>query len=253
MNLLEKIKKISKHMTEESEPEHGFVAAVRDEIEAPLDGKTAPRESTVEDVVRDLNQRKQKGIMPRNPSEVLMDVLGKPPASEVYASGAVFKLVRQYRDHFLNAVKAADDRKLFDLFRETYSLMIDQPEIVGLTDEMFNKKSQDTDPLKWKASCASTPDGDAVALCCIPVQNKTLSARFVGIVFIDAGDRYYYCMLNRDAARPSVIMRSPEGLPVKSLWQRSSGNEIDDRLWREFIDFILNRKGASSPVESRDY
>ena len=212
MNLLEKIRKKTKHLTEEPEPDHGFAAAVRDEIEAPQDGETTPHESTVEDVVRNLAQRKQQGTMPRNPSEALMDVLGKPPASEVYASGAVFELVRRYRDHFLNAVKAADDRKLFDLFRETYSLMIDQPELVGLTDEMFNKKSQDTDPLKWKASCAATPDGDAIALCCMPVQNRTLSARFVGIVFSDAGDRYYSCMLNRDTARPSAIMRTADDL-----------------------------------------
>ena len=213
MGFLEKIREKTKDLTEEPEPDHGFVAAVRDKIEAPLDGKTTPHESTVEDVVQDLVQRKQKGIMPRNPSEALMDVLGKPPASEVYASGAVFELARQYRDHFLHAVKAADDRKLFDLFRETYSLMIDQPEIVGLTSEMFNKKNQDTDPLKWKASCASTPDGDAIALCCMPVQSKALSARFIGIVFSDAGDRYYSCMLSRDEARPSGIMRSAEDLP----------------------------------------
>ena len=213
MNLLEKIKEKKKQLTEESEPDHGFVAAVRDEIEAPRDGKTAPHESTVEHVVQNLVQRKQKGIMPRNPSEALMDVLGKPPASEVYVSGAVFELVRQYRDHFLHAVKSGDDRKLFDLFRETYSLMIDQPETVGLTSEMFNKRSQDTDPLKWKASCASTPNGDAIAFCCMPVKNGALSARFIGIVFSDAGDRYYSCMLNRDAARPSGIMRSTESFP----------------------------------------
>ena len=151
--------------------------------------------------------------MPRNPAEALMDVLGKPPASEVFASRAVFELSRQYRDHFERALQASDEEKLFELFRATFTLFIDQPETAGFTEAQFNKKSEDTDPMKWNVSCSSMPNGDAIALCYMPVQSRSLSARMVGIVFSDSGDRYYSCMLNRDGSIPSEILRSREGVP----------------------------------------
>lgn len=223
MRLLERMKE--KKPAEEAEPdasvkehsakkkEHGFLDAVKEEIGTPREGEALPHEVTVEDVYQDLIQRKQKGEMPRNPAEALMDVLGKPPASEVYASRAVFELSRQYRDHFLRALQASDDGKLFELFRATFTLFIDQPETAGLTEIQFNKKSEDTDPMKWNVSSGSMPNGDPIALCCIPVQNRTLSARMIGIVFSDSGDKYYSCMLNRDGNTPSDILCGRESMP----------------------------------------
>ena len=218
MNLLDKLKEKTKSLTDEAEkkagaaPEHGFLDAVKEGMEAPAGGSSAPREATVDDVYRDLMQRKQKGEMPRNPAEALMDVLGKPPASEVFASGAVFELSRQYRDHFLKALQSSDDRKLFELFRATFTLFMDQPESAGIQETAFNKKNEDTDPLTWIVSSSSAPDG-AVALCRMPVKSKTLSERLAGIVFRDAGDRYYYCMLNKDRNMPSEILRYEGSVP----------------------------------------
>ena len=225
MGLLDKIRDRVKELTDEtasktaakeaSAPEHGFLDAVKDEIGAPGDGEASPHDVTVEEVYQDLIRRKQKGEMPRIPTEALMDVLGKPPASEAYASAGVFELSRQYRDLFRKALQANDDRKLFDLFRATYALFIDQPETAGLTETMFNKKSEDTDPLKWEVNCASMPDGAGIALCCMPVKSKTLSARLIGIVISDSGDRYYSCMLNRDRNTSSEIRRSMGSLPAE--------------------------------------
>ena len=139
--------------------------------------------------------------------DIDMDVLGKPPASKVYASGAVFELSHRYRDHFLKALRAEDTGKLSELFRATYALFMDQPETVGLSAAMFNRKSEDTDPKKWEVSCASLPDGSR------PVRDAALTARLAGIVFSDAGDRYYSCMLNRDRNKPSEVVRNMGKIP----------------------------------------
>ena len=219
MRLLDKIRDRVKELTEETAskaaaketpaPEHGFLDAVKEEIGA---SKSSP-EVTVEEVYRDLQQRKQDGEMPRIPKEALMDVLGKPPASKVYASGAVFELSHRYRDHFLKALRAEDTGKLSELFRATYALFMDQPETVGLSAAMFNRKSEDTDPKKWEVSCASLPDGSRIALCRMPVRDAQLTARLAGIVFSDAGDRYYSCMLNRDRNKPSEVVRNMGKIP----------------------------------------
>ena len=222
MRLLEMIREKVKQLTGASEasakgqdtekkarPEHGFLDAVKEEIGA---SKASP-DVTVEDIYQDLQQRKQDGEMPRIPTEALMDVLGKPPASKVYASGVAFELSRQYRDHFLKALQASDAGKVSELFRATYALFIDQPETVGLNAAMFNKKSEDTDPKKWEASCSSMPDGSPIALCCMPVRDAALKTRLVGIVFSDSGDRFYSCMLNRDPNKPSEIVRNMGKIP----------------------------------------
>ena len=222
MRLLEMIREKVKQLTGASEvaakgqdtvknarPEHGFLDAVKEEIGA---SKSSP-DVTVEDVYRDLLQRKQEGEMPRIPTEALMDVLGKPPASKVYASGVAFELSRQYRDHFLKALQASDTGKLSELFRATYALFIDQPETVGLDATMFNKKNEDTDPKKWEVSCSSMPDGSRIALCCMPIRDAALKARLVGIVFSDSGDRFYSCMLNKDPNKPSEIVRNMGKIP----------------------------------------
>ena len=239
MHLLEKLKEKAKHLTEETvsnasekeqalkkKAEHGFLEAVKEEIETPRDGEASSHEVTVEEVYQDLVQRKQKGKMPRIPTEALMDVLGKPTASEAFASGALFELSGQYRDHFLKALQASDNQKLFDLFRATFTLFIDQPETAGLTEAMFNKKSEDTDPMKWNVSCSAAADGGSIALCRMPVKSKTLSARLVGIVFSDSGDRYYYCMLNKDAGTPSEIMRRTGKQPPEKAGE-ITGAEAD--------------------------
>ena len=222
MRLLDMIREKTKLLTKASEaaakgqdtvkkarPEHGFLDAVKEEIGA---SKSSP-DVTVEDIYQDLQQRKQEGEMPRIPTEALMDVLGKPPASKVYASSVVFELSRQYRDHFLKALQVSDTGKLSELFRATYALFIDQPETVGLDATMFNKKNEDTDPKKWEVSCSSMPDGSQIALCRMSVRDAALSARLVGIVFSDSGDRYYSCMLNKDKNKPSEVVRNMGKIP----------------------------------------
>ena len=222
MRLLEMIREKAKQLTGESEasakgqdtvkktrPEHGFLDAVKEEIGS---SKSSP-DVTVEDIYQDLQQRKQEGELPRIPTEALMDVLGKPTASKVYASGVAFELSRQYRDHFLKALQASDAGKLSELFRATYTLFIDQPETVGLNAAMFNKKSEDTDPKKWEVSCSSLQDGSQIALCCMPVRDAALSARLVGIVFSNSGDRFYSCMLNKDKNKPSEVVRNMGKIP----------------------------------------
>ena len=249
MRLLDKIQKKMGRLSEEiaskspeNDPapknkagsESGFLDAVRKEIGTPREGDSPPHEVTVEELYQDLMQRKQKGEMPRNPSEALMDALGRRPASEVFSSGAVFELSRLYRDHFLKALQASDDRKLFNLFRALYSLFLDQPEIAGFTEAMINKKNEDTDPLKWVVSCASVPGG-SVALCRMPIQNKLLSARLVGIIFSDSGDGYYSCMLNKNGSVPSEIIRNNGSLPSANA---GAVTGTDSEVMSRFLDCI---------------
>ncbi len=246
MSLIDKIKEIFKQLKKEAAPktadqeqpekkkagtaaDHGFMEAVKDEISTPGEGASS-HETTVEELYQDLNRRKQKGEMPRNPMEALMDVLGKRPASEVYASRAVFDLSHLYRDHFMKALRTSDSRKLSELFRATYTLFLDQPEVVGITHEMINRKNEDTDPVKWEVRCAAMPDGTPAALCCIPVQSKTVFARLTGIVFSDSGDEYYFCMMGKDEKTPSEVMRNNGTMPVKTGEIRGTDPEIMDRF-----------------------
>ena len=248
MHLVDKMKEMAKKLTEEAaqevpektpagkkaagtEPGHGFLEAVREEITLPKEGMPSPGEATVEEVVQDLAQRKHKGEMPRSPREALMEALGKRPPSEAYASDAVFDLSRRYRDHFMKALQASDDPDLFRLFRSTFSLFLDQPELSGIDPASLNKGCEDTDPMAWDVSGIALPGGDYAALCLMPVTGKALSYRICGIIFSDAGDRYYSCMLNRDKRKPSPVRRHLPGLaPVQTGELAGAGADLKDRF-----------------------
>ncbi len=258
MHLVDRMKEMAKKLTEESlsevskqssdekkvpDPEsgHGFLEAVREEISLPNhDGSSG--EATVEDVVRDLAQRKKKGEMPRNPREALLDALGKCPPSEAFATSAVFDLSRRYRDHFMKALKASSDSDLFRLFRSVFSLFLDQPELSGVDPSSLNKGNDDTDPMKWEISGIALPDGAYAALCLMPVAEKALFCRLCGIVFSSAGDEYYSCMLKKSESKPSPVMSHPVNLPPVQAGQLiSPGPDLKER----FLACIIQYRSAA--------
>ena len=147
----------------------------------------------------------------------ILDFLMKQSPSHQFASGSVFDISRRSRDVFLQALHSNDAGKLFLLFANAYSLFLDHPEVVGFTPDMVNKDNNDTDPRTWNADIINLQSGDIAALCFMPIQNDTLTARIIGIVFSDNGDGYYYCMLNKDEDVPSEVFRNKAILGIEKV------------------------------------
>lgn len=257
MNLIDKMKEKAKQLKEKTEkeapekgsegqntagtkPEHDFLDAVIEEKRAEKGNGQASDEVTAEEVFQELTRRRERGELPKNPMEALMEALGKRPSSEVFATGAVFDLSRKYRDHYIKALQASNVPEVFGLFRSTYALFLDQPEVIGMNQNMFNRNSADTDPLKWNAGLSSGRGGDSIALCYMPVQSEKISARIFGIIFNQSGDEkkdgYYFCMLNKaPQTRESEVLRNTGSAPHQKIGT-IKGSGVD--LMNAFLDCI---------------
>lgn len=155
--------------------------------------------------------------------------------SDHFVSGAVFDIVRQNHEAFERIVRDKNALDLQTFFAKAYMLFCDQPQIVGFTPAMVDRNKNDTDPRMWNADIFHFDSGESIALCFIPVQHDTLLARIVGIVLSDNGDRYYYCMLNKDTNAFSDVIQNKARLGIEKVGEvRGIGFE----LMNSFVDVI---------------
>ena len=152
--------------------------------------------------------------------------------SELFASGAVFDIVRQNRDVFEQIVRSNDALSLQQFFMEAYVLFCTSPEAVGFPSEMVDINNNDTDPRFWNADTFNLENGEAAALCYLSIQSDSLEARIVGIVLSDQGDRYYYCMLSKDEDVFSDVMQN------KALDGIAKVGEVKGRGFELMYDFL---------------
>ena len=114
-------------------------------------------------------------------------------------------MTRLFHEPLEEIVHSGDADEIGSFFRDMYRLLIDNPTIIGLTRNMVDKNKNDTDPTAWNAEVCNLPNGDNAVLLYMPIENKAISARIVGIILGEHGDGYYYCMLNKDRNIPSVV------------------------------------------------
>lgn len=140
--------------------------------------------------------------------KMILEQQAKSSPSDQFASGAIFDISRQQREAFEQAVCSNDALLLLKLFANAYYLFLNNPEVVGVTSNMVNKNKNDTDPGTWNANIFHLTEEDHIALLFMPVQSTALSARIIGIIFSSKGDRYYYCMLNKDEKMTSDVIHN---------------------------------------------
>lgn len=155
----------------------------------------------------------QPANMPKNASKedifrMIMEQQSQKSPSDHFASGAVFDICRQQRDAFYTSARSNDAVSLLRLFVNSYSLFLDNPQVVGFMPDMVNRNNNDTNPATWNANVINLQPGDYAVLLFMPIQDNTLAARIVGIVFGNKGDGYYYCMLNKGEENASDVIRN---------------------------------------------
>ncbi len=150
----------------------------------------------------------------------------KPP-SKLFVSGAVFDISKKTREAFIEAVSTNDSGSLLKFFDYSYSVFLKNPACAGIPINWINASYNDTDPATWNADCFQLSGGDYAALLFMPIQDKSLSARIVGIIFSDKGDGYYYSMLNSDENKPSDVNRNMEFQGIHKVGEvKGSGFEL---------------------------
>ncbi|MBQ9063981.1 MAG: hypothetical protein IJ123_00870 [Blautia sp.] len=150
--------------------------------------------------------------------------------SELFASGSVFDIYRQYRDEFKEVFSSGDPMSVWNIFAQAYAVFLEHPEAVGFTKDMIDMDADDTDPMKWNSDIFNLSDGDVAALLYMPVEdNDTIAARIVGIVMSNKEDGFYYCMLDADENNPSDVKRNMALAGVKSVGEvKGRGFELMD-------------------------
>ncbi|MBQ7253902.1 MAG: hypothetical protein IJS30_04430 [Bacteroidales bacterium] len=131
------------------------------------------------------------------------------------------------------AASSNDAMMLLRLFVNSYSLFLDNPQVVGFTPNMVNRNNNDTNPAMWNADIFQLQPGDYAALLFVPIQHNTLLARIIGIVFSDKGDGYYYCMLNKDEGTASDVFRNKSMLGIEKV---GSVSGIGFQLMNSFLN-----------------
>lgn len=166
---------------------------------------------------------------------VFEKIMSEKPPSEHFASGSIFDITRLAHDELVQLVQSNDPGLLHDFFANAYLLFCHNPQIVGFTPTMVDLQKDDTDVCQWNTSILTLSTGEAVALCYMPIQHDTLAARIVGIVIGKDGDRYYYCMLQKDEDAVSNVMRNKASLGIAMIGTVSGrGFELMGR----FLDCI---------------
>lgn len=179
--------------------------------------------------------RKQEQASKEDIIHRILEKQANESPSKRFASGAVFDIVRQNRMTFLQSIQAKDVLSLKMLFVNSYMSFLANPEIVGLSPNMMNNAASDTDPQTWNVDIVRLPNGNDAALLFIPIQNDEIEARIVGIVFDDNEDGYYYCMLNKDESKASIVYRNCAWQGIRQI------KEINGRgfeLMNKFADCI---------------
>lgn len=149
--------------------------------------------------------------------KMVFDRMGQESPSKEFASGAIFDIVRKNRDIFVEIVRSNNAITLHDFFAKAYMLFCKNPQIVGLPPATININKNDTNPAMWNADTFSRDSGEVIALCYMPIVNETLEARIIGIVITGKGDRYYYCMLNKDTNTFSDVIQNKAWLGLEKV------------------------------------
>lgn len=147
---------------------------------------------------------------------ILQNMSQKTP-SENFASGAVFDITRQNHERFAYVVNSNDAMALKSFFANSYVTFCNQPQIVGFTPSMVDVRKNDTNPGTWNADIVNLPSGEKAALCFMPINNEELTARIIGIVLGNGGDRYYYCMLNKDENMLLDVIQNKAMLGIEKI------------------------------------
>ena len=151
--------------------------------------------------------------------------------SDIFVSGTVFDISRSLRDMFLEALRSNNAFKLLNLFQQCYAFFLDHPEQAGAFPGTVNKGLNDTNPAVWNADIIPLLNGDLAALLFIPVQDGSIDARIVGIVFSDRGDGYYYCMLPKGESGAADVVRNKAIMGIETVGIVSRrGFELMDRF-----------------------
>ena len=102
---------------------------------------------------------------------------------------------------------------------------------------MINLDNIDTDPRMWNTDIFILPSGEAAVLCFMPVRSADIEARIIGIVTGNNGDKYYYCMLNKDENAFSDVIQNQGMLGLSKVGEiRGRGFE----LMNSFLNCIKN-------------
>ncbi len=169
---------------------------------------------------------------------IFQNMTQKTP-SEHFVSGAVFDIARQNHDDFASIVNSGNAIALREFFAKAYIRFCNQPEIVGFSQAMVDVGRNDTNPAAWNADIVNMPSGEKAALCFMPVNSEAHAARIIGIVLGNGGDKYYYCMLNKDENVLSDVMQNKAMLGVEKV---GSVKGLGFELMNSFVECINNNR-----------
>jgi len=169
----------------------------------------------------------QNSVSKEDIFKMILDQMGQKTPSEHFASGAIFDITRQNHDVFERIVRSNNPMELHSFFTKAYMLFCNNPQIVGFAPAMVDIHKNDTNPGMWNADTFTLDSGDAIALCYMPIKHETLEARIIGIVITGEGDRYYYCMLNKDTNNSSDVIQNKAMLGVEKVGEvKGTGFEL---------------------------
>ena len=167
----------------------------------------------------------------------IMAAMSQRSPSESFASGAVFDIVRQQHSTFETIVRSGDVLALREWFLTAYNQFCSNPAMVGFAPNMVNMNNNDLKIREVNSDVFRLLDGDAAALCFMPVQDDKIAARIIGVIIRGRGDGYYYCMLSKDETAFSDVVRNKALQGVETVGKvYGRGFELMDR----FLDCIKN-------------
>lgn len=167
--------------------------------------------------------------------KLILEQMGQKTPSEHFASGAIFDITRNMHSNFEQIVRSNNPSALHEFFSGAYMMFCNNPQIVGFTPAIVDINKNDTDPRSWNADVFTFSTGEAITLCYMPIQHDTLAARIIGIAIDDDGDRYYYCMLNKDMNVLSDVIQNKAMLGVEKIGEiKGQGSD----LMKSFLNCI---------------
>ena len=171
-------------------------------------------------------------------NKIISDILLSQSPSEHFAAGAAFDISRRFHEDFEQAIQSDNCvGELHKFFTISFFTFCEHPEVVGFTKAMINLDNIDTDPRMWNTDIFSFPRGEVAVLCFMPVRSADIEARIIGIVTGNKGDKYYYCMLNKDENAFSDVIQNQGMLGLSKVGEiRGRGFE----LMNSFLNYIKN-------------
>lgn len=175
-----------------------------------------------------------------------LEMVAQQPPSERFVSGVVFDMILKQHEAFEECVRAGDVMKLRGLLELSYVVFLTKLQAVDVSSDKLNIKWGDTNPDTWKVDTFQFSDGMSIAQCFMPIENSTLEARLIGVVFSEHGDGFYYCMLNKDENAASEVKRN------RALFGSKVAGEVKGRgldLMVAFRDCIRNDYNSDCAVD----